>query len=122
MACSSFSSRGPREDGGFKPNIVAPGAAVSTVPGWQDGQPVAGTYALPPGYGMFNGTSMAAPQAAWRCPFDQRSQTDWRAVEAGSASPAIMSSARYLPAYGAYEQGMGLFQIDAAWNLLKTNN
>ena len=24
-----FSSRGPREDGGFKPNIIAPGAAVS---------------------------------------------------------------------------------------------
>ena len=25
-----FSSRGPREDGGFKPNITAPGAAIST--------------------------------------------------------------------------------------------
>ncbi len=29
------SSRGPREDGGFKPQIVAPGSAVSTVPTWQ---------------------------------------------------------------------------------------
>lgn len=27
-----FSSRGPREDGGFKPEIVAPGSAISTVP------------------------------------------------------------------------------------------
>ena len=27
-----FSSRGPREDGGFKPNIIAPGAAISTTP------------------------------------------------------------------------------------------
>ena len=59
-----FSSRGPREDGGFAPQIVAPGSAISTVPAWQLGQPVGGTYALPPGYGMFNGTSMAAPEAA----------------------------------------------------------
>ena len=27
-----FSSRGPREDGGFKPQIIAPGSAVSTIP------------------------------------------------------------------------------------------
>ena len=59
-----FSSRGPREDGGFKPNVVAPGAAVSTTPMWQPGGPVAGTYTLPPGYSMLNGTSMASPQAA----------------------------------------------------------
>ena len=59
-----FSSRGPAEDGAFKPEIVAPGAAISSVPTWQVGQPVAGVYTLPPGYGMFNGTSMAAPQAA----------------------------------------------------------
>ncbi|HEX2770802.1 MAG TPA: S8 family serine peptidase, partial [Micromonosporaceae bacterium] len=58
-----FSSRGPREDGGFKPNIIAPGAAISTTPLWQAGGPVAGTYALPPGFSMFNGTSMASPQA-----------------------------------------------------------
>ena len=30
----NYSSRGPREDGGFKPNISAPGSAVSTVPLW----------------------------------------------------------------------------------------
>jgi hypothetical protein len=56
-----FSSRGPREDGGFKPNNVAPGSAISTTPLWQAGGPVGGTYALPPGYSMFNGTSMASP-------------------------------------------------------------
>ena len=59
-----FSSRGPTEAGGFKPTIVAPGAAISTTPMWQAGGPVAGTYALPPGYSMLNGTSMASPQAA----------------------------------------------------------
>src|SRR5262249_11239147 len=59
-----FSSRGPREDGGFKPTLIAPGSAISTTPTWQDGQPVAGTYTLPPGYSMLQGTSMASPQAA----------------------------------------------------------
>ncbi len=58
-----FSSRGPREDGGFSPELVAPGAAISSTPMWQLGGPLAGTYALPPGYSLFNGTSMAAPQA-----------------------------------------------------------
>ena len=50
-----------RVDGGMAPDLVAPGAAIST-PMWQAGSPLAG-HALPPGYSMFNGTSMAAPQA-----------------------------------------------------------
>ena len=41
-----------------------PGAAISTTPLWQPGGPVAGVHALPPGYSMLNGTSMASPQAA----------------------------------------------------------
>ena len=60
----NFSSRGPAENGGLKPTIAAPGAGVSTTPLWLPGVPVpeAG-YPLPPGYSMFNGTSMASPQA-----------------------------------------------------------
>ena len=57
----AFTSNGPREDGGFKPQIVAPGAAISSTPMWQPG--VGLPYALPPGYQLMNGTSMAAPQA-----------------------------------------------------------
>ncbi|MDB4895469.1 MAG: Outer rane stress sensor protease DegS [Firmicutes bacterium] len=115
-----FSSRGPREDGGFKPDIVAPGSAVSTVPAWQDGQPVPGTYALPPGYGMFNGTSMAAPEA-----------TGGAALLISAAKQshvqytpdllrlAISSSTRFLPGYAAHEQGTGLLNIPAAWAVLR---
>lgn len=59
-----FSARGPREDGGMKPEVVAPGAAVSSIPTWMPGESVPQTgYQLPAGYGMFNGTSMASPQA-----------------------------------------------------------
>ncbi|HWI65531.1 MAG TPA: S8 family serine peptidase, partial [Symbiobacteriaceae bacterium] len=47
-----FSSAGPRDDGGLKPNIVAPGTANAPIPTW------AGQYAV------FQGTSMAAPQTS----------------------------------------------------------
>ena len=59
-----FSSGGPREDGGFKPDITAPGAAIATTPMWLPGSPVAEAgYGLPVGYSMLQGTSMASPQA-----------------------------------------------------------
>ena len=122
-----FSSRGPREDGGFKPQIVAPGSAISTVPVWQPGGPVVGIYALPPGYAMFNGTSMASPQAAGGAALLVSA-----AKQAGvqkqpvQLRQAINSSARFnglsdLNRYGAYEIGNGLMDVGAAWNLLKTN-
>ncbi len=60
-----FSSRGPREDGGFTPTLVAPGAAINTTQTWLPGSPVAEAgYSLPAGYSMLQGTSMASPQAA----------------------------------------------------------
>ena len=44
---------------------MAPGSAISSIPTWQPGGPVPETgYSLPPGYAMFNGTSMASPQTA----------------------------------------------------------
>ena len=115
-----FSSRGPREDGGFKPNIVAPGAAVSTTPKWQPGAPVGGTYSLPPGYGMFNGTSMASPQAAGGAAL-LLSAAKQAGVQHQPAQlrQAINSSARYITRYGAAEQGNGLLSVGAAWALLQ---
>ncbi|SDD01210.1 S8 family serine peptidase [Actinokineospora iranica] len=117
-----FSSRGPREDGGFKPNIVAPGSAISTVPTWQAGQPVAGTYALPPGYAQFNGTSMASPQAAGAAALLVSAAKE-RGVSHKPAQlrTAFQSSARFVAGLGAYEQGNGLIDTKKAWNLLKSN-
>ena len=119
-----FSSRGPAEDGALKPQIVAPGAAVSSVPTWQNGQPVTGTYTLPPGYGMFNGTSMAAPQAAGAAALlisaakQQQAGMFWRAAQ---LRMAMNSTARYLDRYSAADQGNGLIDVGQAWNLLRTN-
>jgi len=119
-----FSSRGPREDGGFKPDVVAPGAAISSTPLWQVGGPVGGTYALAPGYSMFNGTSMAAPQAtgvgallvsAAKAAGVQRQPAQLR--------QALRSTARYLTEGGrfqAYDQGDGLIDVNAAWTMLST--
>jgi subtilase family protein len=117
-----FSSRGPREDGGFKPTIVAPGAAVSSVPTWQDGQPVAGTYTLPPGYGMFNGTSMASPQSTGAAALLLSAAIATGAEHSpAQLRQAITSSARFVPGLQAYEQGNGLFTVDRAWDMLQNN-
>ena len=115
-----FSSRGPREDGGLKPNIVAPGAAISTVPAWEPNFPLIGP--LPPGYDLLNGTSMAAPEATGGAALliSAAKQTGAQ-FKPDQLREAIMSSARYLPAYGAYEQGAGIFQVGGAWDLLRTN-
>ena len=120
MGLHGYSSRGPREDGGFKPEIVAPGSAISTVPTWQPGGPVGGTYVLPPGYAMFNGTSMASPQAA-----GVGALLVSAAKQAGvqhqpaQLRQALTSSAKAIPGYGAYEQGNGLIDASAAWRLLQ---
>ena len=117
-----FSSRGPREDGGFKPNIIAPGAAISTVPTWQGGQPVAGTYVLPAGYAMFQGTSMASPQAAGGAALlISASKQNGNQHTAAQLRQALNSSSTFIARYGAYEQGNGLMNVSAAWDLLKQN-
>jgi hypothetical protein len=120
-----FSSRGPREDGGFSPNLVAGGSAISSTPMWQAGGPVGGTYALPPGYSMFNGTSMAAPQAT-----GVGALLVSAAKQAGAQRQpdqirkALYSSATFLPGgsrFQAADQGLGLINIQGAWNLLRQN-
>ncbi len=119
----SFSSRGPREDGGFKPNVIAPGAAISSTPLWQAGGPVAGVHTLPPGYGMFNGTSMASPQAAGvgallvSAAIQKKVKHDPERLRA-----ALNSSSRFIDGYGAYEQGNGLIDANAAWAILSNKN
>ena len=90
---------------------------------WQPGGPVAGTYALPPGYSMFNGTSMASPQAAGAAAL-LISAAKQAACRSSRISCGRRSTRRPLPRparIGAYEQGNGLINVGAAWDLLKTN-
>ncbi|MGW1075474.1 S8 family serine peptidase [Streptomyces sp. NPDC002537] len=120
-AMMPFSSRGPREDGGFTPTITAPGASVNTIPTWEPGAPVkeAG-YALPPGYGMLQGTSMAAPQAAGASALlisaaKQRRMT----LTPADLRTALTSTAKQIKGVQAYEQGSGLINVEDAWDALR---
>jgi subtilisin family serine protease len=116
-----FSSRGPREDGGFKPQIVASGAAISSIPMWQAQGCLA--QVCPVGYALFNGTSMAAPQAAGGAALlVSAAQQTGVQHQPAQLREAIISTATYLSGrYQAYEQGNGLMNVPDAWDLLQTN-
>ena len=118
----TFSSGGPREDGGFKPNITAPGSAISTIPTWMPGNPVpeAG-YPLPPGYAMLNGTSMASPQAAGAMALllSAAKANGTAKVPTDQLRQAVYSSAGFNKDIPAFLQGNGQLDVVAAWDLLK---
>ena len=115
-----FSSRGPREDGGFKPNISAPGAAISTTQLWQPGAPVAEAgYSLPPGTAMFQGTSMASPEAAGGAALlIGAARARGLGITPAQLRQAIYSGANYRGDIPAYAQGAGSFNVPSAWGLL----
>ena len=114
-----FSSRGPREDGGFQPLLIAPGAAISSTPTWEAPGPVGGTYELPPGYAMLQGTSMASPQAAGAGAL-LVSAAKARGVSHNPAQLrlALTTTTKAIDHYQAYEQGNGLIDVNRAWGLL----
>lgn len=116
-----FSSRGPREDGGFAPIISAPGAAINTTQTWSPGGPVAEAgYQLPPGYSMLQGTSMASPQAAGASAL-LLSAAKQKGVELTPAKlrTALTSTATKIADKQAHEQGAGLIDIVGAWDAIK---
>jgi subtilisin family serine protease len=119
----NFSSRGPREDGGFKPSITAPGSAISTTPLWQAGSPVAQAgYSLPPGYAMANGTSMASPQATGAAALLlSAAKAADKGLTPAALRRAIYTSAKPIADVPAHGQGYGMFDVPAAWNLINGN-
>ncbi|GJF20288.1 S8 family serine peptidase [Streptomyces sp. HO565] len=120
-AMMPFSSRGPREDGGFTPTLTAPGAAVNTIQTWMPGAPVpeAG-YQLPAGYGMLQGTSMASPQAAGASALllsaAKREGID---LTPATLRTALTSTADHIQGVQAYEEGAGLVNVPDAWRAIE---
>ncbi|GAA3824107.1 S8 family serine peptidase [Streptomyces coacervatus] len=116
-----FSSRGPREDGGFTPTLVAPGAAINTTQTWLPGSPVAEAgYSLPAGYSMLQGTSMASPQAAGASAL-LLSAAKQKGIELKPATlrTALTSTAHHIKGVQAYEEGAGRIDIVDAWDSIR---
>ena len=116
-----FSSRGPREDGGFTPTLSAPGAAINTIQTWLPGAPVAEAgYTLPAGYGMLQGTSMASPQAAGASAL-LLSAAKAKGIDLTPAKlrTALTSTADHIKGVQAYEEGAGLINIEDAWDSIR---
>lgn len=116
-----FSSRGPREDGGFTPTLTAPGASINSTQTWMPGSPVkeAG-YSLPAGYSMLQGTSMASPQAAGATAL-LLSAAKQKHIELPPADlrTALTSTATRIKGVPAHAQGAGLINIVGAWKQIK---
>ncbi|MFF4207801.1 S8 family serine peptidase [Streptomyces sp. NPDC001796] len=115
-----FSSRGPREDGGFTPTLVAPGAAINTTQTWLPGSPVAEAgYSLPAGYSMLQGTSMASPQAAGASAL-LLSAAKQKGIDLTPADlrTALTSTADHIKGVQAYEEGAGRINIVDAWDAI----
>ncbi|WP_329054780.1 S8 family serine peptidase [Streptomyces violaceus] len=117
----NFSSRGPREDGGFAPTVVAPGSAVSTTPAWMPGFTIAESgWKLPAGYSMFQGTSMASPQAAGASALLlSAAEQQGLDLTPEKLRTALTSTADHIEGLQAYEEGAGRIDIVDAWKAIK---
>ncbi|MEV0438643.1 S8 family serine peptidase [Streptomyces spectabilis] len=120
-AMFNFSSRGPREDGGFQPLITAPGSAINTTQTWLPGGPVAEAgYKLPAGYSMLNGTSMSSPQAAGSAALLLSAAKQQRIdLTPAKLRTALTSTADRIPGVQAYAQGTGRMDVMGAWDAIK---
>ncbi len=120
QALFNFSSRGPREDGGFKPNITAPGSAISTVNTWIKEPDLAEAgYTLPIGVAMFNGTSMASPQAAGGAALLlSAAKATGKDVAPAQLRRALYTSADPIAGEQVVGQGNGMMDVNGAWSLL----
>ncbi|MFF4560770.1 S8 family serine peptidase [Streptomyces sp. NPDC001435] len=116
-----FSSRGPREDGGFTPTLVAPGASINSTQTWLPGSPVAESgYSLPAGYSMLQGTSMASPQAAGASALLlSAAKQKGIALSPADLRTALTSTAHHIQGAQAYEEGAGRIDIVDAWDAIR---
>jgi Subtilase family len=116
---ANLSARGPRTDGRFKPDLVAPAATVSADFGVYQSL-VPAPFPLPPAYSAGAGTSYSCPMVAGTAALlISAAKQSGVPYDAERIAWALKSSAQYLPRAAAYEQGNGLINVAAAWEALK---
>ncbi|TDD56948.1 peptidase S8 [Nonomuraea terrae] len=110
-ALASFSSRGPRLDEAVKPDITAPGVAITAAraSGTSLGTPVDDLHT------KLSGTSMATPHVAGAAAILAQRHPEW---QAGQIKDALVSTARTIDGQTPYEQGGG--RVDVARALRQT--
>ncbi|MFE9954357.1 S8 family serine peptidase [Micromonospora sp. NPDC005299] len=104
-ALADFSSRGPRVDGGLKPDITAPGVEIvaARAANGAIGDPVGDRYV------SLSGTSMATPHVAGAAALLAQQHPGWAA---GRYKATLMASAKPHPDQTAFQQGAG--RVDVA--------
>lgn len=103
-----FSSVGPRQDGGLKPTLLAPGSALASVPKWK------GLWA------NYRGTSMASPQTTGGLALLLSAATQTNLPkDRASVTRAVYDSAKKVSGLSLIEQGHGLFNVPGALKVLE---
>ncbi|MGK3940706.1 S8 family serine peptidase [Streptomyces caeruleatus] len=107
-ALAAFSSRGPRVgDGGVKPDLTAPGVAITAASA--AGSVLSEWYPSDiPGYLTIEGTSMATPHVAGAAALLAQQHPDW----SGERLKAVLTGSTKPGAYSSYQQGTG--RVDVA--------
>ena len=117
---SNMASRGPREDGAFKPDIIAPIDSVMVGHGLFPSFTAGQAFKLPSGYQQTLGTSFSGPMAAGGGALLISAAKQAKvAYDAERIKWAIRATARFLPDFGAHDQGAGLMNVGAAWEALR---
>ncbi|MBP5877990.1 S8 family peptidase [Streptomyces scabiei] len=104
-----FSGRGPAEDGRIKPDVTAPGVAITAAaaPGSVIEREVG---QKPPGHLTISGTSMATPHVAGAAALLKQRHPAWTYAELKAALVASAKGGPYTP----FEQGSGRIRVDRA--------
>ncbi len=103
-----FSSAGPRLDGGFKPTLLAPGSALSSVPLWDKA------------LGNYRGTSMASPQVSGGLALLlSAAKQKGLPTERAAITRAVYDGAKLQKNLALVEQGHGLMDVPASLKALE---
>ncbi len=103
-----FSSRGGEL---AKPDLIAPGTAYSTVPGWNVGDE------------FKSGTSMASPHVAGLAAILRSAAVqEHESVDGATIRRALVSSSRPLVGQSPIDEGAGVPDLEAAWRVLRAGD